>query len=245
MGSTIYIAASGAEARLRQLELVANNLANANTDGFKADRSTFQTFFESALVGQDGGTTEGAAGGVYVAASDAGFDHSAGPIRRTGGALDVAIEGDGFFVIETGRGEHYSRSGSFAVNKEGQLVGASGDPVLGTNGPIELTGSDARILGNGDVMENDFVVGTLRVVEFENKYSLIKQGDGLFTSGDGAGPDDVEQVALIERSVEASNVQPTAELANLVILQRAFEASLQAMQRDDEATQRLIQEISQ
>jgi len=245
MGSTIYIAASGAEARLRQLELVANNLANANTDGYKADRSTFQTFFEGALAGPDGSTTEGAAGGVYVSASDAGFDHSAGPIRRTGGALDVAIAGDGYFVVETRQGERYSRAGSFSVNNEGQLVAASGDPVLGAGGPIDISGADARILGNGDVVENDVVVGSLRVVEFEDEDSLIKQGNGLFASKGGAEPDDVEGPALIQGSVEASNVQPTAELANLVVLQRAFEASLQAMQRDDEATQRLIQEISQ
>lgn len=245
MGSTVYIAASGAEARLRQLELVANNLANVHTDGFKADRSTFKAFFEGALADANGGETTGAAGGVYVSTADGGFDHSSGPIRRTGGALDVAIQGDGYFVVETDQGDRYSRAGSFMVNGAGQLVTARGNPVLGDAGPIEISGAGARILGNGDVVENGQVVGTLRLVEFEEKNSMVKQGDGLFVAKDGIDPEDADRIALIEGSVESSNVQPTAEMANLVILQRAFEAAIQAMQQDDEATESLIQEISQ
>lgn len=244
MGSTVYIAASGAEARLRQLEMVANNLANAHTDGFKADRSTFKTFFEGVLADQEGERMPGAAGGVYVAPSEAGFDDSAGPVRRTGGALDVAIEGRGYFVVETEAGERFSRAGSFKVDPDGQLVTASGSPVLGTDGPIEISGAAARILASGDVVDAGAVVGTLRVVDFEGDDALSKQGDGLFVAREGRTPEDVERLALLEGTVEASNVQPTAEMANLVILQRAFEASIQAMQRDDQATERLIQEIS-
>lgn len=244
MGSTIYIAASGAEARLRQLEMVANNLANLHTDGFKADRTSFESFFEGALGGDE--KTAGAAGGVYVSTGETGFDASSGPIRRTDKALDVAIEGDGYFVVETDRGDRYTRAGSFRVDPDGQLVTPSGDPVLGSDGPLEISGPGARILGNGDVVDRfGAVVGTLRVVAFDDEGVLAKQGDGLFVPRNGERPDDVDRPALIEGSVEASNVQPTAEMANLVVLQRAFEASLQAMKRDDEATERLIQEISQ
>ncbi len=246
MGSSIYVAASGAEARLRQLELVANNLANANTDGYKADRAAFQSFFQSALSDQDGERTQGPAGGVYVAAGAAGFDQSAGPVRRTGAALDVAIEGEGYFVVGTEQGERYSRVGSFSVNSKQQLVGPHGKPVLGDGGPIQVSGTQTRILGNGDIVDSDdATVGTLRVVTFGDKQALFKQGDGLFAAKEGHSPKAVDTVTLVEGSVESSNVQPTAEMANLVILQRAFEAAIQAMQRDDEATGRLIREISQ
>lgn len=245
MGSTMYIAASGAEARLRQLELVANNLANANTDGYKADRTAFESFFEGALSEEPGGNTSGTAGGVYVSTSEVGFDHAPGPIRRSGGSLDVAIEGPGFFVVETDQGERYSRAGSFTVNGEGQLVTSRGNPVLGTGGPIDISSSGARIIGNGDVVENNIVVGSLRIVDFAEKNGLAKQGGGLFEARPGYEAEDVDQVALIEGSVETSNVKPTAEMATLVILQRAFEASIQAMQRDDQATESLIREISQ
>jgi flagellar basal-body rod protein FlgF len=245
VGSSIYIAASGAEARLRQLELVANNLANVNTDGYKADRTTFETFYESALTGQNGERTQGPSGGVYVSTSGAAFDRSSGPVQQTGAPLDVAIEGNGYFVIKTEQGERYSRSGSFTIDAQGQLVSAHGNPVLGKGGPINVSGSNPHILANGDVVADDETVGTLRVVKFGAGRALFKHGNGLFASRQGAKPRDVEELALSERSVEGSNVQPIAEMAYLVVLQRAFDAAIMAMQRDDEATERLIQEISQ
>jgi len=245
VGSNIYVAASGAEARLRQLELVANNLANVNTNGYKADRAAFETFYESALMDTNGDPTQGVSGGVYVSASDAGFDRTPGPVKQTGSPLDVAIEGKGYFALKTELGERYSRAGSFRIDAQGQLVSERGNPVLGTGGPINVSGANPHILGNGDVIADDITVGTLRVVEFGIGRALFKQGDGLFAARQGSAPRNVERLALVERSVEGSNVRTTAEMANLVILQRAFEAAIQAMQRDDEATGRLIQEISQ
>ena len=116
--------------------------------------------------------------------------------------------------------------------------------MLGAGGPISISGSGARILGNGDVLDAGAVVGTLRVVRFDDDTSLTKQGDGLFVAAPDSDPTEADQTTLVVGSVESSNVQPVVEMANLVILQRAFEASIQAMQRDDQATARLIEEIS-
>ena len=251
MGSNVFVAASGAEARLRQLELVAHNLANAESIGYKADRAVFHAAVEAALAAAEGEQTGGAGGGVYVRVGDTGHDHSAGPVKRTGAALNAAIDGPGFFVIDTPRGERYTRAGNFSVDAQGRLVMPSGDPVQGDGGPIQISGP-ARILPTGDVVEERIlpgeteprVVGTLRVVRFEEPNQLVKDGYGLFDAPEALEPQ-AAAPSLIEGSLEGSNVQPVVELARLMILQRAFEASMQAMQRDDSATERLIQEISQ
>lgn len=253
MGSNVYVAASGAEARLRQLELVANNLANAESVGYKADRPIFHAAVEAAIQNAEGDAAPGAAGGVYVRIGETGFDYSSGPLKRTGSPLDVAIDGEGFFAVDTPEGERYTRAGSFQLDTGGVLVTAGGQPVLGDGGPIEITSTTARITANGDVVDDreptpgelPAVLGTLRVVEFEELDRLTKAGDGLFRAPADVEPVDSEFPALLPGSLEGSNVKPVVELATLMILQRAFEASMEAMQRDDQATQRLIQEISQ
>ena len=122
MGSNIYVAASGAAARLQQLEIVANNLANAESVGFKADRAIFRTALEAALSQREGEPTDGAPGGVYVEVGETGFNPAPGPIRSTGAPLDVAIDGEGFFVVTTPEGERYTRAGAFQLDRDQQLL---------------------------------------------------------------------------------------------------------------------------
>ena len=244
MGSNLYIAASGAVSRLHQLEIVANNLANADSAAFKADRALFHTALESAVFTEGNGETSGAAGSVYVDMAAIRSNHAPGPIRRTDAPLDVAIDGPGFFAVETPEGERYTRAGSFAVGAEGDLRTPEGLVVLGTGGSITVAGA-ARILSNGEIVDgNGRVTGQLKIVEFEDTGVLSKEGNGLFRAPEEAERDDADAPTLIEGSVEGSNVQPVVEMAVLMMLQRAFDASMQAMQSEDGATQRLIQEMS-
>lgn len=247
VGSNLYISTSGAVARLQQLDTVANNLANAESTGFRADRAIFEAALAAQVPQEPGKRTPGVAGGVYVGVGGTDFDRSQGPIRRTGAPLDVALDGDGFFVVETpDGGEQYTRAGSFALGPDKRLVTIDGQPVLGASGPIEVSGSGIHIQSNGDVTDGEGVVsGTLRIVEFEDPSVLSKLGNGLLQAAGGVEPEDVEDPALIEQSLEGSNVQPVVELAALLTLQRAFEASMQAMQSEDSATRKLIQEMSE
>jgi len=246
VGSNLYISTSGAIARLRQLDTLANNLANTESTGFKADRAIFEVALEAQLDREPGNPTPGAAGGVYVGVNGTDFDRAPGPIRNTGAPLDVALDGPGYFAVEAPEGERYTRAGSFAIDRDNQLVTIEGRAVLGEGGPIVVSGSGIHIRSNGDVANAQGVVsGTLRIVDFEDPSVLSKTGNGMLRAANGVTPEDVDAPVLIEKSLEGSNVQPVVELAALMTLQRAFEASMQAMQSEDQATERLIQEMSQ
>ncbi len=244
MGSNGYISASGATAQLRDLDVVANNLANVSTPGFKRSQSIFRSVLESSLRGPDGSVVPGAPGNAFVSTDLVGADFSTGSAEQTGSPLHAMIEGRGFFEVETVRGIRYSRSGNFIVNREGLLATPNGDPILGQGGPIEVRSGDARILPTGDVTDrNGNIFGRLKVVDFENVQKLEREGESVFRAGEGAGLLEVERPVLIPETIEGSNVNPSRELAAMVILQRAFETNLRSMQVDDETTQRLIEGI--
>jgi len=244
MGSNTYISASGATARFRDLDVVSNNLANIGTPGFKRGESIFRAAFEASLRGAEGRLQSGAPASAFVATDLVGTDFGRGSADRTGSPLHAMIDGPGFFEIETERGPRYSRAGNFLVNRRGELAAPTGDPVLGEGGPIPVPDGDARIEPTGDVIDrNGNLLGRLRVVEFENLQGLQQEGLGLFRAGDEMEPLPLDQPLLIPESVEGSNVEGARELATLVMLQRAFETNLRAMQTDDETTRRLIEGI--
>lgn len=244
MGSNAYIATSGATARFRDLDVVANNLANVGTPGFKRGESIFRAVFESSLRGGEGRLQPGAPASAFVSTDLVGTDFGRGSADRTGSPLHALIDGQGFFEIETERGLRYTRAGNFIVNRDGLLATPDGNPVVGDGGPIAVPDGDARIEPTGDVIDrNGNVIGRLSIVDFENRQGLQKEGSGLFRAGPEQERFPIDRPQLIPESIEGSNVEGARELATLVMLQRAFESNLQAMQRDDEATQTLIEGI--
>jgi flagellar basal-body rod protein FlgG len=248
LGDSTYVSASGAVSRLRQLETVANNLANADTTGFKADRAVFHAALESALLDPEGRLTPGSSGRIFVAPSLMVTDHGRGNAQPTGAPLDVAIDGPGFFAIETPAGVRYTRAGSFAVGAGGNLANPDGYAVLGEGGPINLGGTTGRIRSSGEVVDAEGeVVGRLRIVEFaeEDLPSLEKEGSTLFRAPAEAVGIPSDDPALIEGSLERSNVSPVHEMAVLMLLQRSYEATMQILQSDDQATESLIREVSE
>ena len=160
--------------------------------------------------------------------------------------LRAAIEGNGYFEIETSKGSRYTRAGSFAIASDGTLVTQAGNPVLGAGGPIATGDGGATILPSGDVIDRKgLALGRLRVVEFQDQNALEPEGANLFVLRQGAAPpSQVADLRVAPGSLEHSNVQPVAELASLVLLQRAFEVSARSIQSDDESTKRLIEEMS-
>lgn len=222
----------------RQMDVIANNVANVNTNGFKADRSLFQEF----LAG-------GAREDNFMAGRDRRISHvmdratfrdlSQGAFEPTKNPLDVAIDGGGFFVVQTPQGERYTRDGSFQINNQGQLVNSSGYPVLGTGGPIQFQQTDKQINiaadGNVTVIEGtarvDSVRGKLRVVKFASPQALEKQGANLF-SGTGATQDTASVVR--QGFVEKSNVNSVLEMSRLIEVNRTYShiATLLQQQHD-------------
>jgi len=241
----VYVLASGALARMRDLDVIANNLANLSTTGFRADRTLFESALESRLLGPDGRPQPGAPGRVFVGTAGTATEMEAGPIQRTGAPLDAAIRGPGFFAVQTRDGVAYTRAGSFQLDRVGQLTTVLGHPVLGDGGAIVSTGRPLRILESGDVVDDrGQLLGRLRVVRFDDPASLVKEGGNLFRAPAGVVPRPVDSPSLAPGSLEGSNVSAVAELARMVMVQRSFEATLRASMLDDQATERLLQEFS-
>lgn len=244
MGNDAYIAASGASTQLRDLDVVANNLANAGTPGFKRNESIFRAVYEAALRDAHGARAPGAPGATFVRTDEVGTDFARGSAEKTGSPLHALIDGRGFFEVLTPDGPRYTRAGNFIVNPTGQLSTPSGYPVMGDGGPIQIGDADATIHPSGNVVDrNGNAFGRIKVVEFQDVHGLTRDGETLFRAGEADAGTPVVSAVLIPESIEGSNVQPASELANLVMLQRAFEVNLRAMQIDDETTLNLIEGI--
>lgn len=251
MGSDLYVALSGALARLHEIEVVSNNLANADTVGFKRDRTSFTAALETALRTPDQKITPGATAKVFTGVGEERFDPSPGPTEQTGAPLDVAIEGEGFFEVETPEGPRYTRAGSFIVDAQGRLATPAGHPVMGSGGPISIDDGAAAILSSGEIAapadnpeDPQRILGRLKIVDFEDHAALSKTGGNLFQAADGVEPQILDDAAVLERSIERSNVRPVQELADLIIVQRSFDVAMQMLQADDETSQSLIREVS-
>jgi flagellar basal-body rod protein FlgF len=212
----------------RQMDVVANNVANVNTSGFKADRSLFEEFLTSRahqdnFVGRDRRIS-------FVQDRGTFKDFTQGAAEQTKNPLDVAIDGRGFLVVQTPAGERYTRDGGLQINNQGQLVNASGHPVLGASGPIVFQPTDKDITiaadGNVTVIEGknriDSVRGKLRIVSFADAQKLTKEGSNLYAAGAGvaAQPDAASRVR--QGFIEKSNVNSVAEMSRMIEVTRAY-----------------------
>ncbi len=230
MENTLLIGLSRQIALQRELDVVANNIANLNTTGYKADGSVFQEFLMPTASG--GTFVPGSRPSSYVQDRATWHNFSPGPIRPTGNPLDIAIDGDAFLVVQTARGERYTRNGALQINNAGELVTATGDRVLGEGGPIQFQTNDNNIVINNDgtitVREganatSDSTRGKLRLVRFAEMQSLIKEGSNLFRAPNGVQPQPATTgVRILQGSVEQSNVHGVVEMARMLELTRAY-----------------------
>jgi len=247
MNRTIYTVASGGMASLARLEAVSQNLANANTAGYKAGRLVFQVRPLSREDDPSGISLDPVLGrtAAQVAEVASVRDFAQGAVRSSGNPLDVAISGEGFFAVATPRGERYTRQGSFALDGEGYLVTQHGERVQGDGGDIAVGGGDIAIGDDGSITSDGLAVGRIKVVSFGPKPALVPEGAALFAPvrGATATPVDATAVRLQPAAVEASNVDAVASMVELVEVSRGFESYMRAMQRLDEVAQRSINEV--
>jgi flagellar basal-body rod protein FlgF len=239
----LYTAYLGMRARLRTLEVIANNVANASTTGFKADGLHYQSveaaaleqarraagaaadtaqFDETAL-----GPSEAALSSLRALGVTTGglFDFSNGVARQTGRTLDVALEGDGFLVVQTPRGERYTRDGSLTLDVNGQLVNARGDLIVGESGPITIRPGEVSISEEGRLSVGGQEQGRLKVVRFDKpNTALSKETDSLFLANSGAQPQAAPQTRIHQGMLESSNVNPVGEMALMLQNNREFES---------------------
>jgi len=217
----------GLDSRMKLIEIVTNNLANAQTTGFKRD---FGRVLESQQL-LDVGTT---------------IDSTAGPITFTGNPLDVAIDGDGYFAIQTPAGIRFTRNGSFSLSETGDLVTKQGMKVLSSSGsPINVTGNNIGIQEGGIVTADGNEVATLKVVTFPNINLLQKEGSNQFVwNGSTDGVQDVDEPRVKSGSLERSNVNSMTEIIQLMGAYREFESVQRTLKTlDTDMNAKLIQEL--
>ena len=250
MENTLLVGLSRQVTLERQMDVVANNVANINTNGFKADRSLFEEFLtsrahEDNFAGRDRRVS-------FVQDRGTFKDFAQGASELTKNPLDVAIDGAGFLVVQTPAGERYTRDGGLKINNQGQLVNSSGFPVVGGSGPIVFQPTDKEITiaadGNVTVVEGtnrvDSVRGKLRVVRFADAQKLVKEGSNLYAAGPGIAPQADAASKVRQGFVEKSNVNSVLEMSRMIEVTRAYTSISAMLQQQGDMRKSAIEKLA-
>lgn len=243
----LYLSAAGIMTSSYKQDVIANNLANANTTAFKRDVPAFRQRLTEAQERRlpadwSDATLEGLGGGMLSMPTSTDFEP--GPIEQTGSPLDVAIQGKGFFATLDGDKVRLTRDGSFFVSREGTLVRGSGQPILdASQHPITLApDAPTKIASDGTISQAGQVVAKLGVFQVADRSTLTKLGDGLFAPADPAdlqASDDPVRGEYLEQS----NVDPSTEMVELMDAQRQLEANANLIRTQDSTLQRLVNDV--
>ena len=250
MENALLIGLSRQTALERQLDVIANNIANVNTSGFKADSSLFEEYLntpahEDNFVGSDRRVSFVQDRGTYR-------DMTQGPVDATKNPLDIAIDGSGFLTVQTAAGERYTRDGNLHINSQGQLVTAAGNQVVGSSGPIvfQQTDHDINITPDGTITvvegsgRTDSIRGTLRIVNFADAQKMLKEGFNLYSAGDGGAPQADTKSAVRQGFLEKSNVNAVGEMSRMMEVSRAYASIATLMQQQSELQKTAIQQLA-
>lgn len=210
----------------RKLEAVSNNLANADTTGFKKDRVSFDAKFKARM----------------------NKDFSQGTLKQTGNPLDLALSGEGFFKIETPDGIQYTRNGNFTLDGNGVIVDQNGNPLLGQGGAIVIPAGNLEenlsINQIGQILIQGEIVDALDIVTFQDKTKLKREGKNLLSyEGDTNDEIAAEEAVIRQNSLEASNIQVVEEMARMIDYHRMFETFTKSMMTFDEVDSKAINDV--
>jgi len=244
MENVLLIALSRQAALKRELDVIANNVANVQTNGFKRRLSDATEFpmpvasEETFRRGEDRRVS-------FVVDRGTPLDTSLGKIEPTGNPLDIAIGGDAYLVVQTPQGERYTRNGAMMVNANGQLVTSDGHIVLGEQGEYQFgaTEKDIRIAADGTLSTSNGVRGKLRLVRFPNQQVLENAGANLFTTR--VQPEPATQARVQAGFIERSNVNPVVEISRMIEVTRQYQNIANLMGRVDEGRRTAIQKLGE
>lgn len=208
---------------IQKMDHLSNNLSNASTTGYKAEHlyAAGQAAIDQTQV-QSGQTTP-ALPPVSVV-----IDFSKGLIQGTDNSMDLRLENDGFFTVQTAKGLSYTRKGDFTLNSEGILVTQMGEPVMGENGPITAKGQNIVFGKDGKIEVDGSDVGKLRIVNFADLSTLSRMENGYFSSS--ANPVKVDDPGVVQGAIEVSNVNVIREMVDMLDIQRSFEVYQKVIQ---------------
>jgi flagellar basal-body rod protein FlgF len=242
MENALLVGLSAQLALRRSMEIVANNVANVSTAGFKRENP----LFEQVLADVESGDRLGGQSQVaFVRDWGVLRDLSAGSFEQTGGTLDMAIEGNAYFTVQTAGGERFTRDGQFKMDVNGRLVTAMGDPVMGEGGEIVLPANakDIKIAADGTISTQDGQAGRIRLASFENERKLRKDGGNLYVSDDPALP--AAGARVQQGFVERSNVQGVAEMTRMIEISRAYSAVSDSLSQTEETLKRAVSKLGE
>ena len=235
----------------RQLEVIANNIANVNTTGYKADQSLFEEFLTSGahednFIGKDRRVS-------YVQDRGTYRDFSVGALQQTSNPLDIAIDGNAFLAVQAAGGERYTRDGNLQLNSQGQLVTEGGDVVLGNSGPIifQPTDHDINISPDGTITvveanaRTDTIRGKLRLVSFTDAQSLLKQGSNLYAASNGATAQPDLKATVRQGYLEKSNVNAVAEMGRMIEVSRTYTQIANLLQQQSDLHKNAINQLAE
>jgi flagellar basal-body rod protein FlgF len=252
----LYTAASGALVAQSQADVIANNLANVNTSGFKRTLLQVQTGPELALYRRqtDPGSQRGTSSNAFVGTLGLGaqvMDTPAvfeqGTLAQTANPLDLAIQGNAFFAIQTPQGVRYTRDGQFSEDPNGRLVTMDGNLVLGNNGPVQLqaNGGTVQIDQNGAITQGGRLVDTIALVQFGDPTQVRPEGDNRFTATPAALAARATAGSTIHQGfLEKSNANVVRSMVDLITAQRWFEANEKVIQTQDQANGWAIETVA-
>ena len=228
----------------RELDVVSNNIANLNTTGFKGDTAVFEEFMMPGASHND--FAHGDRKMSFVQDRSTWHDLSQGPVRQTGNPLDVAIDGKAFLVVQTARGERFTRNGSFQTNPQGQLVTTEGYPVMGEAGPIQFqtNDKDVTISRDGTIAVPDGIRGKLRLVTFEDAQRLQKDGSSTFKAPNGVLPAPAQYPHVMQGSIEQSNVKSVVEMTRMIEVTRHYTQVASLLQQQGDMRRSAIERLA-
>jgi len=252
----MYAAANGAMVAEADVDTIANNLANVSTTAFKKTLLQVQAnpTMDIARIQNDPSTTPGqGVNGTSVSQSvgalgtgavvyDTPVELSQGTMQKTSNPLDVAIQGNAFFTIQTPNGIRYTRDGAFIKSSDGTLTTHDGNPVLGNNGPITLPDGKVTIATDGTISVDGSSVDQLQLHTFTQISHLHPEGTNLFVDS-GAGVAPTDNSTVVQGSLENSNGDVVSSIVDLITAQRWFEMNQKAIQTEDQATAQAIQNV--
>ncbi|HXD44783.1 MAG TPA: flagellar basal-body rod protein FlgF [Pseudolabrys sp.] len=247
MQNAFLVGLSRQVALSRELDVVANNIANINTNGYKADGSLFEEYLASSARSDTGGRIS------FVRDRGIWHDMTSGAVERTGNPLDVAIDGEAFFAVQTQRGERYTRNGAFHLNATGQLVTSEGDAVLGTGGPITFQPNDREISISKDgiisvregASKTSTQRGQLRLVNFTKPQQLQKDGGSTFKAAANDPPQQATKASIEQGAIEKSNVRGVVEMSRMIEITRSYTQVATLLQQQGDMNQQSIDKLAE